>query len=420
MLKFVPASGAASRMFKELFSFLSDGKVSTKVQSFLTEIEEYPFYHKLLSGISVDEDDVLTEDQRKQLISYMLNKDGLNYGGLPKGMILFHKYPDGHTRTAFEEHFHEGVLYASKSGKVRIHFTVPDDAREIVETHLESLKGCLSEMFKVDFIIETSIQKPSTDTPAIDKESNQWVLLENGSPLFRPAGHGALLENLNDLDADLVFVKNIDNVVPDRLKQITVENKELLAGILLEVQDRLFQFCEDYQNGVFNRDDCVDFIQKWFYGDYSNYSNEDLFRLMNRPLRVCGMVKNEGEPGGGPFLVAEAKGEPSLQIVESAQINPGDQNQQEILRSATHFNPVDLVLSIKDYRGEKFPLRKFRNDDTGMVVEKTHSGHEIKALELPGLWNGAMHYWNTIFVEVPIETFNPVKTIFDLRRPNHR
>jgi len=343
----------------------------------------------------------------------------MNYGAYPKGLVKFHKYPDGHTRTAFEEHFHEGVMYAQKGGKVKIHFTIPSETEDRVKDHLESLKTCLSEMFGVDFAIETSLQKPSTDTPAIYADGSGLVRKEDGNLLFRPAGHGALLENLNDLDADLVFVKNIDNVVPDRLKSITVENKELLAGLLLEVRDGVYHHCRAYESDDFNRNQCLNFITEVFGEDCSAYSDKELYLRMNRPLRVCGMVKNEGEPGGGPFLVTESEGNPSLQIVEKAQIDPQDSAQQSLLSSATHFNPVDLVLSLKDHRGQKFDLLKYRNENTGMVVDKTFEGKEIKALELPGLWNGAMHYWNTIFVEVPIETFNPVKTVFDLRRPNH-
>jgi len=264
------------------------------------------------------------------------------------------------------------------------------------------------------------LQKPSTDTPALYADDREWVRHENGEMLFRPAGHGALLENLNDLSGDLVFIKNIDNVVPDRLKAATVEYKELLAGILLDVQEGLFSHCRDFDEGDFDRESALGLLSEWFVGDFDTYSDEELYQLMNRPLRICGMVQNEGEPGGGPFFVDESGGVPSLQIVEGAQIDPDDSDQQALLKSATHFNPVDLVVSLKDHNGKSFDLMKYRNDNSGMVVDKTFEGRAIKALELPGLWNGAMHNWNTIFVEVPIVTFNPVKTVFDLRRPNHR
>jgi hypothetical protein len=420
VLKFVPASGAASRMFKELYAFVESGKTTDNVKNFLNELSDYPFYDQLLAEAEMSESELDTDEGKRKAVELLLSEKGMNYGNYPKGMIKFHRYADGHKRTAFEEHFHEGAMYAQKNGKVKIHFTIPEDTADDVKKHLDSLKGCMEKMHDVKYEIATSLQKPSTDTPAVYADDEEWARIEDGSLLFRPAGHGALLENLNELNADLVFVKNIDNVVPDRLKSITVENKELLAGVLLEVRDELFQFCKEFENGSFNRAKASDFLSNWFTGDYKAYSDEQIFNLMNRPLRVCGMVKNEGEPGGGPFLVEESDGVPSLQIVESAQIDPDDEGQQAILSKASHFNPVDLVLSLKNHKGESFDLLKYRNDNSGMVVDKTFQGRPIKALELPGLWNGAMHDWNTIFVEVPIETFNPVKTVFDLRRPNHR
>lgn len=420
VLNFVPASGAASRMFKELYAFIDSGKETENVKSFLKELNNYPFYDELLVKAEMTESDLKTAEGRRKAVEFLLSEEGMNYGNYPKGMIKFHQYADGHKRTAFEEHFHEGAMYAGKNGKVKIHFTIPEETADDVKEHLKSLTGCMEKMHEVKYEIETSLQKPSTDTPAIYADDQEWVRLEDGSLLFRPAGHGALLENLNELDADLVFVKNIDNVVPDRLKPITVENKELLAGVLLKVRDQLFHFCSEYEKGNFNRSEALNFLNKWFVGDFDDQSDQQLFAIMNRPSRVCGMVKNEGEPGGGPFLVDESSGLPSLQIVESAQIDPEAEDQQAILSNASHFNPVDLVLSLKNHKGDSFDLLKYRNDNTGMVVDKTFEGRAIKALELPGLWNGAMHDWNTIFVEVPIETFNPVKTVFDLRRPNHR
>jgi hypothetical protein len=420
VVKFVPASGAASRMFKELYAYVDSGKVSDNVSRFLSELSDYPFYDQLLAEAQMTSADLSTEEGKRKAVDFLLLEDGMNYGSYPKGMIKFHKYDDGHKRTAFEEHFHEGAMYAQKGGKVRIHFTIPEETADDVKEHLQSLEGCIGKMHNVEYVIDTSLQKPSTDTPALFADNKEWVRLEDGSLLFRPAGHGALLENLNDLEGDLVFVKNIDNVVPDRLKSITVENKELLAGVLLEVQDKLFRFCRDYEEGIFSTTEALHFVNQWFVGDFEKLSEEELYKLLNRPLRVCGMVKNEGEPGGGPFMVVEESGLPSLQIVESAQIDPDNSDQQAILAKASHFNPVDLAISLKNHLGEPFDLMKYRNNNTGMVVNKTFQGRDIKALELPGLWNGAMHDWNTIFVEVPIETFNPVKTVFDLHRPNHR
>jgi hypothetical protein len=420
VIKFVPASGAASRMFKELYAFADTGKETENVSTFLHELPDYPFYGELTKASGLTEAELETPEGKKRAVRFLLSEEGMNYGNYPKGMIKFHQYDDGHQRTGFEEHFHEGAMYAQKSGKVAIHFTIPEETAAAVKDHLKSLEGCIGKMHSVDYEISTSLQKPSTDTPALYADDEKWVRHENGDMLFRPAGHGALLENLNDLSGDLVFIKNIDNVVPDRLKPATVEYKELLAGILLDAQESLFSHCRDFDNRNFDREGALGFLSKWFVGDFETYTDEEIYQLMDRPLRICGMVKNEGEPGGGPFFVNEDSGVPSLQIVEGAQIDPNDAEQQSILKSATHFNPVDLVVSLKNHNGKSFDLMKYRNDNTGMVVDKTFEGRAIKALELPGLWNGAMHNWNTIFVEVPIVTFNPVKTVFDLRRPNHR
>jgi hypothetical protein len=418
VMKFVPASGAASRMFKELFGFLEDQAPSETVKAFIDNLDRYPFFGELRdqSGLNFAEGNAIG----KRAIEFLLSEEGMNYGAMPKGLIPFHRYPDGHHRTAFEEHFHEGAMYAKKKNVVKLHFTIPHENTEEVKDHLQGIMAALSERYETRFEVETSIQKPSTDTPALYSDGTGFVRKEDGQLLFRPAGHGALIENLNDLDSDLIFVKNIDNVVPDRLKPLTVEYKEVLAGMLLEVREGIHMHCRAFASRAFDRDDCLGFISKWFGEDCSTYSDQELFAQLNRPLRVCGMVKNEGEPGGGPFLVAEPTGNPSLQIVEKAQIDKADEAQQAILNAATHFNPVDLVLSVKDHEGKKFDLLEYRNEQTGMVVDKTFEGRQIKALELPGLWNGAMHYWNTIFVEVPLETFNPVKTVFDLQRPNHR
>lgn len=421
VVKFVPASGAASRMFKDLFAFLDTGKEPESVTKFFQDLPKYAFYDDLKRHF--DEKDLTDWSDpmnKKSLVEFLLLGDGLNYGGLPKGLIKFHRYPDGHARTAFEEHFHEASMYASSQGEAHLHFTISEGNKEEVVAHLNKLKACLDEMLNVTFKIETSLQMPATDTPAIYEDDHSWARMENGELLFRPAGHGALLSNLNEIDADLVFIKNIDNVVPDNAKAITVEYKELLAGVLLEVQSELFRFLEQAFLEGLDRAACEAFFQKWFLMSVRDLSNSDLVDLMNRPLRVCGMVKNEGEPGGGPFLVKEEDGTASLQIVESAQVDPGKEDQLTILKGASHFNPVDIVVGIKNHRGERFDLLKYRNPKTGMVVFKTHQGKPIRALELPGLWNGSMHFWNTIFVEVPIETFNPVKTVFDLVRPQHQ
>jgi hypothetical protein len=418
VLKFVPASGAASRMFKELFTFAESGKTTEPVETFFARLHHYPFYEALMQKWS-EANLGGAGDQRRSMIRLLLLAEGLNYGQLPKGLILFHRYPDGHTRTAFEEHFHEAVRYAMKGDAAYLHFTIPDTTRNEVLAHLAALKQRLQAHFGVQFEVETSVQKPSTDTPAIYAADHSWVRDEEGMLLLRPAGHGALLDNLNELDADLVFVKNIDNVVPDDRKETTVAFKELLAGILIEVQAEAHRFLRDLETGQLDRATCAAFFAKWYHTDISGMSDTSIAALLNRPIRVCGMVKNEGEPGGGPFLVHEPNNSLSMQIVEKSQVDANDPAQRTLLDSATHFNPVDLVLGLKDYTGARFDLHRYRNPDTGMVVHKTHMGRDIKALELPGLWNGSMHHWNTLFVEVPIDTFNPVKTVFDLLRPAH-
>lgn len=420
IVKFVPASGAASRMFKDLFAALETGQFSEKVNQLFSNLNLYAFAKEWLETAGIAEKETYTDAEKKRLLEALLLPKGMDYGSLPKGLITFHRYPDGHVRTAFEEHFHEGAMYARSGNKTHLHFTIPADNQEVVREHLKSLTACLNHLLKTEFIVETSIQKSSTDTPAIYEDTREWVRTNTDELLFRPAGHGAILENLNSIDADIIFVKNIDNVVPDSQKPTTVTNKELLAGVLLKAQKGLFEFLKALDKDQIDVSACSAFTQKWFGYDLNGKSKEEIRKMLNRPLRVCGMVKNEGEPGGGPFLVDEGNGQSSLQIVEGAQIDPDDSGQENIAKSATHFNPVDLVIGMKDYTGEAFNLLEYRNDNTGMVVSKNFQGRNIKALELPGLWNGSMHFWNTIFVEVPIATFNPVKTVFDLSREVHR
>lgn len=421
VMKFVPASGAASRMFKDLFAALENNTANEASKTFFENFDRFPFSQALIDVVGLPKQIPLNDSvTRLDVLRALLLKNGLNYGNLPKGMIKFHRYPDGHSRTAFEEHFHEAVRYAADEGHAHLHFTVPETNREETEVHLSELKTRLSSALRTEFHVDTSVQKPSTDTPAIYEGDYSWVTREDGSLLFRPAGHGALLDNLNDLDADIVFIKNIDNVVPDAQKQPTKIYKEVLGGILLEVSEQVFSFLRALDRGDLERKACAEFCQKWFAYDVSNKNDEEIRALLNRPVRVCGMVKNEGEPGGGPFLVREPDGSASLQIVEKAQVDTDDAEQKAILESAGHFNPVDIAVGMKNYKGEPFDLLKYRNPGTGMTVAKTHRGKSIRALELPGLWNGSMHDWNTVFAEVPIETFNPVKTVFDLLRPAHQ
>ncbi len=437
-LKFVPASGAASRMFKALFEALDECKYdenpeialakNAAARQFLVNKEKFAFFADLKKAIA-DRD---AEEVCRNWIEFLLLEKGLNYGSLPKGLLKFHKYP-GLERTPFEEHLVEGAHYSKDNKNVsRLHFTVSPEHKQVFEELLEKVKNKYETLLAVTLEVSFSLQKPSTDTIAVDME-NEPFRETDGSLLFRPAGHGALIENLNDLDADLIFVKNIDNVVPDRLKQPTIAYKKALAGVLLKYQEKIFR----YQKTLNERHPAS--LESAFLAEAANFmenalntkppenqyytEKEELFHYLkekfNRPLRVCGMVKNEGEPGGGPFWTKNPDGTISLQVVESSQIDPESVQQQTILRHATHFNPVDLVCAVKNYKGEKYNLLEFTDPAAGFISKKSKDGKDLKAQELPGLWNGAMSNWNTLFVEVPIETFNPVKTVNDLLRDQH-
>lgn len=437
-LKFVPASGAASRMFKALFEALDECKYdenpeialakNAAARQFLVNKEKFAFFADLKKAIA----DRGAEEVCRNWIEFLLLEKGLDYGSLPKGLLKFHKY-SGFERTPFEEHLVEGANYSKDNKNVsRLHFTVSPEHKQVFEELLKKVKKQYETLLNVTFDVSFSLQKPSTDTIAVDME-NEPFREPDGSLLFRPAGHGALIENLNDLDADLIFVKNIDNVVPDRLKQSTVAYKKALAGVLLKYQEKIFR----YQKTL-NEKHPVS-LESAFLAEAANFlentlntkppenqyytEKEELYHYLrekfNRPLRVCGMVKNEGEPGGGPFWAKNPDGTISLQVVESSQIDPKSVQQQTILKHATHFNPVDLVCAVKNYKGEKYNLLEFTDPATGFISKKSKDGKDLKAQELPGLWNGAMSNWNTLFVEVPIETFNPVKTVNDLLRDQH-
>lgn len=435
VVKFVPASGAASRMFKDLFAFLDgDGDISKSgfVQKFMDKIEKFAFYQDLdevlkTRGTSIS--DRLDRKDYKEILAALLNDDGLGYGSLPKGLLKFHSYESG-TRTPAFEHLIEGSQYAVGKGKiVKIHFTVSPEHEEKFRTEIDRIIPHLQKETGLKFEISYSQQKKSTDTIAVTMD-NEPFLEEDGSILFRPAGHGALLENLNDIDADLIFIKNIDNVVPDRIKQATVEYKQAIGGLLLEVQGKVFEALEELDTEISPA--AIDRARKVYVEDlggklparFDGMPRMEQFSFLkgklNRPIRVCGMVKNTGEPGGGPFWIAEEDGSQSLQILETAQINLEDPNSERHLQAATHFNPVDLVCGTRNYKGEKFDLLQYRDMKTGFITEKSKSGRELKALELPGLWNGSMAGWNTLFVEVPLITFNPVKTVNDLLRDEHQ
>jgi len=434
LVKFVPASGAASRMFKDLFSFLeTDGnELDGFTQKFISQIQHFAFYQDLDAQLQQQGESIaslLEKKEYKKLVASLLTDSGLGYGNLPKGLLRFHAYPD-ENRCPAEEHLVEGIQYGvGKDNRVQIHFTVSPEheAGFISEIHKHLPK--LEQQSGLEFKVSFSHQKKSTDTIAVDA-LNAPFLEEDGSLLFRPAGHGALLENLNEISADLIFIKNIDNVVPDRLKPITQTYKMALAGWLLEVQARIFQALIALDLEISSSS--VQFAMQVYRTDLGGIIPESIqegtledqatfFKnKLNRPIRVCGMVKNTGEPGGGPFWIQEKDGTQSLQILETAQIDPSNPESLAHLQASTHFNPVDLVCATRDYKGNAFDLLQFRDMNTGFITEKSKNGKVLKALELPGLWNGAMADWNTLFVEVPILTFNPVKTSNDLLRAEHQ
>lgn len=436
IVKFVPASGAASRMFKNLFEFLgseNDVPTSDFEKKFFDNITKFAFYDDLTNvcqkntGKGIDA--LVANGEYKAVVAALLESAGLNYGQLPKGLLKFHNYEDG-PRTPLEEHLVEGAMYASgKTGQVNVHFTVSPEHRVLFEALVAEKAEKYAAKYGINYNISFSEQKPSTDTVAADME-NKPFRNEDGSLLFRPGGHGALIENLNDLDADIVFIKNIDNVVPDRLKDETVTYKNLLAGVLVTLQKQVFDYLELLDSGKYTQEqveEIIRFVQQQLCcrkADIKELEDAELVlylkNKLNRPMRVCGMVKNVGEPGGGPFLAYNQDGTVSLQILESSQIDMNDPAKKTMFEKGTHFNPVDLVCAVKNYKGEKFDLTKYVDKATGFISYKSKSGRELKALELPGLWNGAMSDWSTIFVEVSLGTFNPVKTVNDLLREQHQ
>ena len=358
----------------------------------------------------------------------MLKPEGLNYGQLPKGMLLFHNYPEG-ARTPMEEHLVEGALYAASNNEAHIHFTVSHEHMDYFKQRVAMKADSFAKKYGIRYDISFSEQKPSTDTIAANPDGTPFRN-QDGSLLFRPGGHGALIENLNEISADVIFVKNIDNVVPDRLKDETVEWKQIIAGVLVTLQKRAFDYLQLLETGCYNHqqiEEIIRFVQQDLCCRKNNIKElEDaelvmyLKKKLNRPMRVCGVVKNVGEPGGGPFLTYNQDGTVSLQILESSQIDKSNTAYMEMFTKGTHFNPVDLVCAVKDYQDKPFNLPDFVDPTTGFISQKSKDGKSLQALELPGLWNGAMSNWNTIFVEVPLGTFNPVKTVNDLLRSQHQ
>lgn len=440
LLKFVPASGAASRMFRALFNFLEAFDPSeeslddylkrtgdTDMKTFSEGLTDLPFYkivqHRISGKASSKDGEVYL------FVKEMMSEDALNYGFYPKGLIPFHNYGD-HTATPFEEHLKEAAVYAKSKGKAQLHFTISEQHGDMFNREFSDIKERVSSATGTSFEVGYSFQKSSTDTIAVDMDDEPFRM-GDGSVLFRPGGHGALIENLNEQDADIVFIKNIDNVTVPRFADEVLDNKKILAGVLLRVQEQAFEYAayldtsdraSDRLDDIksFLRDELnVRFSEKWSSFNLGQQI-EILKDKINRPIRICGMVKNEGEPGGGPFWIKDRKGNVSLQIIESAQIDMDSPEQSDILQNATHFNPVDIVCGLKNHKGEKYDLMKFVDTKQGFITGKTKEGRELKALELPGLWNGAMAYWNTIFVEVPLHTFSPVKKVNDLLKPAHQ
>lgn len=428
-VKFTPASGAATRMFKGLFEYLSEVNqyaekekdrhlLTHQAAQFLNHLSQFPFYKTLKAGLI---EKGIFEEAPKEVIRELLQEKGLNYGQLPKGLIKFHAYPEG-ARTPVEEHLVEGCLYAADDqGCAHIHFTISAHHRDAFDRHLKEVRGLYEKEYGKTLEITFSEQKASTDTIAVDLK-NEPIRADDGSLFFRPAGHGALLENLNEIDADLIFIKNIDNISIDRYPSETIEYKKILGGKLLEVQAKVFSVIQELE-ATCSEQKMIE-MNQWVrkelgFDSFVDLNRVDLLDHLKRPIRVCGMVKNEGEPGGGPFWTATDQGR-SLQIVEGAQVSFSEMEQKQIFEKATHFNPVDIVCGVKNYKNEKFDLLKFRDLSAGIITQKAQGGRDLKVQELPGLWNGAMAYWHTIFVEVPLSTFNPVKTINDLLKPAHQ
>ena len=445
IVKFVPASGAATRMFKDLFVFVEkfphselpqadfiEANGLKSVAALMKNIRSVPFFDELACVYSSAGDDIekhIEQEDWLDIARKILYPEGLGYGSLPKGLISFHKYPEK-ARKAAEEQLVEGAMYAAGASRVvKIHYTVSPEHEILFEALVHSARPEIEKEFHVTLEAEFSRQSKSTDTIAVDMD-NEPFRDSQGKLVFRPGGHGALIKNLDAIDADVIFIKNIDNVVPDNLKEPTVTYKKVLAGKLLEVQADIQKYLRafDFETSEENLNHVEEFVEDTLClhlpDSYHNMDGHDkkeyLIRVLDRPIRVCGMVKNEGEPGGGPFWVRDEDGAVSLQIVESAQIDLSDPEKRAVFENSSHFNPVDLVCAVKSYTGDKFDLTQFVDHNTGFISKKSMEGRDLKALELPGLWNGAMSRWTTIFVEVPAETFNPVKTVNDLLRPAHQ
>ena len=425
--KFVPASGAASRMFKDMFSGLEkletgeDLPADAPGAKLAARIQDFAFYTPELFGHPED-----SAAYRKDVLRKLLKEDGLAYGAKPKGVLKFHRYAD-EVRTAIAEHLVEAQEYMRDYDDIcALVVTISPEHRELFEQALAEVKPVYEKKYGVKYDITFTYQDKATDTIAVDPD-NEPFRTEDGSLLFRPAGHGALIHNLNKVDAELVSIKNIDNVAHEKLLPVTALYKRVLMGEALRLRDIIFRYIR--QINAAPSEELCDKIENFLDGvlciklprvDSLEARVAQLRAKLNRPIRVCGMVRNEGEPGGGPYIVEGKDGSTSLQILESVQINKADPAAAGAMAQATHFNPVDLVCILRDCRGKRFDLLKHVDPEAGFMSSKSYQGRELKALEMPGLWNGAMSDWNTLFVEVPLETFNPVKVVLDLLRPAHQ
>lgn len=408
IVKFVPASGAATRMFKDLFEYMSSGTMNKTTQTVLDNITNFAFWHDLESILPANPSDM-------DKIKYLVSECGLNYGNLPKGLLQFHKY-DNECRTAIAEHLIEGALYARANNCVNIHFTVSPEHIDGFQSHLDTIVPIYEQKFGVKYNISMSVQKKQTDTIAVNMDNTPFRN-DDGTLLFRPAGHGALIENLNDIDGDIIFIKNIDNVCPDNMREDTVKYKKLIGGILIETQAKIFEYMHALDNNTANIDEISEFIKTTLNITLPEPATHDNVRaILNRPLRICGIIKNTGAPGGGPFLVRDKDNIISPQIVEPGQISP---DNMSILHNGEYFSPTDIACGLRDYTGKHFDLTNYIDHTAGFISTKSKNGRELRAMERPGLWNGAMAKWNTIFVITPLTTFTPAKTIIDLISTEH-
>ena len=425
--KFVPASGAASRMFKDIFAGLAtlekgeDLPADAAGAKLAAQIEKFAFYTDELFGGKED-----TAAYRKSVLKKVLTDEGLGYGAKPKGVIKFHRYAGGEVRTAIAEHLVEAATYMRNSdGTCNLVVTISPEHKTLFEEALAEVQPVFEARYGVKYNVTFTYQDKATDTVAVDAD-NCPFRTDDDALLFRPAGHGALIYNLNKVDEELVSIKNIDNVAHEKLLGTTARYKKVLMGEALKVRDRIFDYLRKLDDAPSAAlcDEIELFLDKELCVKLPKTGSEAervemLRKKLNRPVRVCGMVRNEGEPGGGPYIIAK-DGATSLQILESVQINKDDAGAMAAMSQATHFNPVDLVCCLRDYKGRKFNLLSHVDPEAGFISSESFQGRELKALELPGLWNGAMSDWNTLFVEVPLETFNPVKVVLDLLRPAHQ